>query len=99
MLVTRFGVAKVTHDEQGIKAGSKVLILSYTGEGSYNVWVGGSEFNVTSFWNRDDICRAGELEVQPLMTWWVNVQLQSGMSMWIPFSNLDKSGSETPLRS
>jgi hypothetical protein len=94
MHIERLGVVVIRKSFEGYNVGDTVFILSYTGEGSYNIWHNGIFENVDRFWSSDTLrSHFDALEtVEVSMSWWVNVTDASGRVFWLRLFNTEGSG-------
>lgn len=80
-----------------LSAGDTAYVLSYRGEGWYDVWVNDTIRNVESFW--DDrreyprpTNRPAHLVSEPEDIWWVYVTTPNGRTGWIRMDQANVSG-------
>ena len=91
MHIDQMGIAIVFRNHKEFIVGDTLLILSYTGEGYYNVWFKGSIKNVHIFWNEDRQLNSNHysahLIIPQRMTWWVLLTNVKGQKGWLPLPN------------
>ncbi len=73
-----------------LKKGDKVYVLSYRGEGEYDLWFNGKKLD-----NGEEIWSRGTLKQLPEIIWWVSVINKDGQNGWLRFKNISKNGFET----
>jgi hypothetical protein len=72
------------------KKGDKVYVLSYRGEGAYDLWYNGKELD-----NTDAVWKHGTLKHSPAFIWWVSIVNKDGQQGWLRFRNITDSGFQT----
>jgi hypothetical protein len=93
MHIERLGVVVVTKPVEGFQTSDTVYVLSYTGEGFYDIWYHGNISNVEAFWSDEPLPQfQGLLMVPPQMSWWVFVEYGNSKKGWIRLKNLSDSG-------
>ncbi len=65
----------------------KVYILSYRGEGVYDLWYKGKVLN-----SEDNFWENSVLMQLPKMIWWVLVESKNGKQGWLKLENISESG-------
>jgi hypothetical protein len=102
----RPGVVVVTKPVLSFNPGDTIYTLSYTGEGSIDVWAHGEIANIEMFWEGDDDLDSaivdtsaqqwkrfsGVLIVRPIMIWWVQIQRSDGQTGWLRLVNTTSDG-------
>ena len=78
-------------------SGAVITLLSYTGEGYFNVWYRGRTYSAFVFWKDPDVQSSstnepGVLIRQSRNVWWVHVRLPNGLSGWIRMDEADVGG-------
>lgn len=100
------GVVVVTKPVLSFNPGDTIYTLSYTGEGSIDVWSHGEIANIEMFWKgNDDLDSSivdtsaerwkrysGVLVSRPLMIWWVQIQRTDGQTGWLRLVNTTSDG-------
>jgi hypothetical protein len=93
MHIERLGVVVVTKAVEDFQNGDTVYVLSYTGEGFYDIWYHGRISNVEVFWSDEPLSQfEGLLMVPPQMSWWVFVEYGNSKKGWIRLRNVSDSG-------
>ncbi|MCE5195354.1 MAG: hypothetical protein LLF28_07920 [Nitrospiraceae bacterium] len=96
--VVKSGMVIITKSFEGFKRGGKMYVLSYKGEGYYDVWYKGKVIkDIEKFWS-DDISKNeanGILKNSPEMIWWVLIKNKEGKKGWLKLKNISKSGFNT----
>ena len=67
--------------------GDKVYVLSYRGEGYYDLWYKGKVLDST-----EKVWSNGELMEYPEFVWWVLVKNKAGKQGWLKLKNINGSG-------
>jgi hypothetical protein len=83
---TRAGLFRFTRDEESFRAGDRVWVYDYVGEGFYRVWSGDGMREARLLLSPGAPSRSssvGELEIVPVQTWWVRVILPNGIAGWV----------------
>ena len=94
MHIERAGIAvmKQKHDYYSFSPSDSLYILSYTGEGFYNIWYKNKKMNVEGIWHEEDLPQyEAKLIVAPIMDWWVNVDTKKGPG-WLRLRNTSNHG-------
>lgn len=93
MHIEKPGIVLVTKPIESFQVGDTVFVLSYTGEGMYDVWYRGEIYNRERFWDYEDLPQfEGLLVCRPRMSWWLMVELKSKKKGWIRLINRSDSG-------
>lgn len=96
MYIEQVGIAILYRKYDKFLIGDTVYVLSYTGEGFYDIWHNGKFSNVEGFWNEDPPPTNkhfhAKLVVPPKMTWWVKLTNSENKSGWIPIINTCPTG-------
>ena len=82
-----------------LSIGDSVYVLSYRGEGWYDVWIAGKVRHLPAFWDdrREDprpTDRPGHLLREPQDIWWVRIRTHDGQSGWIRMDHAEVSGAD-----
>lgn len=102
----RPGMVVVTKPVLSFSPGDTIYTLTYTGEGSIDIWSHGTIANIEMFWRgNDDLDSAivdinadrwkrysGVLVVRPVMIWWVQIQRADGLTGWLRLVNTTSDG-------
>ena len=102
----KLGVVVVTKPVGAFVPGDTIYTLSYTGEGSIDVWHNGTESNVEIFWDTEDDVDSADVNIhdpgrarysgvlvqRPLMIWWVQVRNSEGQDGWLRLVNTTVAG-------
>jgi hypothetical protein len=88
--VTKLGIVIIDRPFGNIKKGDKVYVLSYRGEGEYDLWYKGY-----IFLNNVDVWEHGTLKHSPKFVWWVSIINKDGKKGWLKFKNITDSGFQT----
>ncbi len=91
MHIDQIGIVHIVRMNDKYPVGDTIYVLSYTGEGSFDIWYKGTIHNVEEFWSDDAFpdtayYYAGLL-AEPSMTWWVSLTNSSGITGWLPLVN------------
>ncbi len=70
--------------------GDKVYLLSYRGEGVYDIWYKGKKGQ-----SDDYLWENGDVLGDPEIVWWVYVINKDGKKGWLKLKNISKSGFKT----
>lgn len=99
--VVKLGVIAVTAPVEAaagrvIPRGDRIYVLSYRGEGLYDVWHDGRLLTLEAFWKPVVSAgrAAGVLRTRPEMMWWVLVRARSGRQGWLRLRNIAEHGFE-----
>jgi hypothetical protein len=85
--IVKFGVVTLEKSFNGFNKGDKVYVLSYRGEGIYDLWYGGKIFESNDlFWTN------GIMKQAPEIIWWVLVKKKNGMQGWLMLRNISERG-------
>ncbi|MBI3105084.1 MAG: hypothetical protein HYY95_05845 [Candidatus Rokubacteria bacterium] len=99
--VVKLGVVAVTAPieaaaGQTLRPGDRAYVLSYRGEGRYDVWHAGRLMTLEPFW--EPVAAngrvAGILRARPEMMWWVLIKTKSGRQGWLRLRNMAEHGFE-----
>ncbi len=82
-----------------LSVGDTVYVLSYRGEGWYDVMIAGKVRHLPAFWDdrRESprpTDRPGRLLREPEDIWWVQVRTHNGRTGWIRMDHAEVSGSD-----
>lgn len=79
-----------------LRRGDRLYVLSYRGEGRYELWHRGALFTTEAFWPPFVSMErpAGEITAWPEMLWWVLVNAGPGRQGWLRLRNVSRSGFE-----
>jgi hypothetical protein len=82
-----------------LSVGDSAFVLSYRGEGWYDVWIAGKVRHLPAFWDdrREDprpTDRPGRLIREPEDIWWVQIRAPDGRTGWIRMDHAEVSGSD-----
>jgi hypothetical protein len=88
--VIKPGIIIIEKSFDDLKKGTKVYVMSYRGEGEYDLWYNGKELD-----NTDDVWKHGSLKQSPEFIWWVAVINKEGKRGWLRFKNISGSGFQT----
>jgi hypothetical protein len=88
--VTKLGIMIIDRPFGNIKKGDKIYVLSYRGEGEYDLWYKGH-----IFLNNTDVWEHGTLKQSPEFVWWVYIINKDGKKGWLKFKNITDSGFQT----
>ena len=67
--------------------GDKIYILSYRGEGFYDLWYKGKVLDST-----EEVWSNGVLIESPEFVWWVSIKNKAGEQGWLRLKNISESG-------
>jgi len=89
--IMKLGIITLNKTVNTFTKGDKVYILSYRGEGAYDLWYKGKilDLNLTSM---DIIWSNGTLIQTPQFVWWVLVKNKDGNIGWLRLNNISKNG-------
>jgi hypothetical protein len=91
MHIDQVGIAININPREGYSVGDTLYLLSYTGEGNFDIWHKGKIENVQDFWYWDptpkDTINTARLIVPQRMTWWVLLTNEKGQKGWLPLIN------------
>ena len=91
---TKPGIAVINNSFDQFIKGDKVYILSYRGEGAYDLWYKGKEINLDL--NKLDVLWSSSEWIQdPQMTWWVLIENKQGRKGWLKLKNISEGGFRT----
>lgn len=74
--------------------GDKFYVLSYGGEGYYDLWHKGKGLDI-DLNDSDQIWANSELVQPPRMIWWVLIKNNEGKQGWLRLKNIDENGFQT----
>ncbi len=85
--IVKLGIVTVKKSFDAFTKGDRVYILSYRGEGVYDLWYKGRVFaSVDDFWPNV------RLISNPEMIWWVLVKNKFGKNGWLRLKNVSEGG-------
>ncbi len=84
------GVIIIDKSFDTFKKGDEVYVLSYRGEGKYDLWLNGNELR-----NTEEVRKHGILKQLPEFTWWVSIINKDGQKGWLRFKNISENGFQT----
>ena len=85
--IVRLGIVAVKKSFDVFTEGDRVYLLSYRGEGVYDLWYKGRVFaSVDDFWSNVELIKTPEL------IWWVLVKNKFGKYGWLRLKNVGDSG-------
>lgn len=88
--VVKLGYVTITKTFDSFIKGEKVYILSYRGEGDYDLWYKGKIFNGDdAFWDNINWVQS------PVTVWWVLVENKAGIRGWLKLRNTSDGGFRT----
>ncbi len=90
MHISELGLAIIrkSDDCQGFQTGDSIYVITYVGEGTYQVWHKGLLEDLECFWcSFSDMCITGDLVKPPVATWWLNVASDSNHTFWLRLIN------------
>ncbi len=91
MHISPLGIVAILRPIEGLLPGDTAYILSYTGEGFYNVWYRNQQLNLQRFWDDPrfgiDTAADARLVQWPGMTWWVRLTNSANKTGWLPLIN------------
>lgn len=88
--IQQFGIIVINKSFGKFKKGDEVYVLSYRGEGEYDLWFNGKELNDT-----EEVWSNGTLQQSPEFIWWVSIIDKDGRQGWLKFKNISDSGFQT----
>ena len=88
--IIKLGIITINESFGGFSKGDKVYVLSYRGEGEYDLWYKGKQLDST-----DDVWKHGTLKQSPEFIWWVSVINKDGKRGWLRFKNIGEGGFQT----
>ncbi|MBI2526827.1 MAG: hypothetical protein HYY95_03790 [Candidatus Rokubacteria bacterium] len=95
----KLGVVAVTAPVKGaagrtLRPGDRVHVLSYRGEGRYDLWHAGRLMTLEAFWEplAADGRVAGVMRARPEMMWWVLIKTRAGRQGWLRLRNMAEHG-------
>ncbi|MBI5204854.1 MAG: hypothetical protein HZA11_08055 [Nitrospirae bacterium] len=93
--IIKLGVVVITESFDVFSKGDNVFVLSYKGEGFYDVWYKGKVLkNIEQFWP-DELSKLtgkGRLKQLQKMIWWVLVKNEAGRQGWLMLKNISNNG-------
>ena len=93
MYIERLGKAVVTKPIEGFNVQDTFYVLSYTGEGTWDIWYKGNILNVEGFWDVEDLPQfQARLLIEPLMSWWLFIRTNHGREGWLRLVNTTSYG-------
>ncbi len=84
------GIILIDESFGKFKKGDEVYVLSYRGEGEYDLWFSGKELS-----NTEEVWSHGTLKQSPEFIWWVSIISKDGQRGWLRFKNVSDSGFQT----
>lgn len=89
--IIKLGIIVINKTANTFNKGDKVYILSYRGEGTYDLWYKGKilDLNLDSM---DKIWANGTLIQSPEFVWWVLVKNKVGKQGWLKLKNITDTG-------
>lgn len=90
MYVDQPGVVVLMRPREGFTVGDTIYVLSYTGEGTYDLWYNGKTLNEEIFWQVNPLLEdsaIARLVSGIRMTWWVLLTNTKGEKGWLPLVN------------
>ena len=88
--ILELGVIVINKSYATFKKGDTVYVLSYRGEGEYDLWFNGKDISDT-----DEVWSHGTLTRSPKYVWWVSIISKDGRHGWLRFKNISDSGFQT----
>jgi hypothetical protein len=89
MYIERMGMAVIRDSVLEYPFGDTVYILTYKGEGSFEVWHRGKFETVEGFWLGPFASEPhAELILSPMATWWINVTDKRARIFWLRLINI-----------
>lgn len=85
--IVKLGIVALEKSFDGFAKGDKVYVLSYRGEGVYDLWHKGKGFE-----SNDQFWANGVLTQSPEMIWWVLVRNKDGKQGWLKLKNISENG-------
>jgi hypothetical protein len=99
--IVKLGLIMVTAPVEGpaghaLQKGDRVYVLSYRGEGMYDVWHDGKLMTLEAFWEplAPAARAAGVVRARPEMMWWVLIKTRAGRQGWLRLRNVAEHGFE-----
>ena len=88
--ILKLGIIVIDKSFGTFKKGDEVYVLSYRGEGEYDLW-----FNEKELSNTGEVRSHGTLKQSPEFVWWVYISNKDGRKGWLRFKNVSDSGFQT----
>ncbi len=92
--ITKLGISIIRKSFDQFIAGDKVYILSYRGEGAYDLWYKGKEIDL-DLNKLEELWTNSESLQEPKMTWWVLIETKHGKRGWLKLINISEGGFRT----
>jgi len=89
--IIKLGIITINKTANTFTKGDKVYILSYRGEGAYDLWYKGKILDL-DLDSMDKIWSNGTLIQMPKFVWWVFVKNKVGKQGWLRLKNITDSG-------
>ena len=97
----KLGVIAVTAPVEGatghrLRPGDRAYVLSYRGEGRYDLWHAGRLMTLEAFWEplAANGRVAGVMRTRPQLMWWVLIKTKGGRQGWLRLRNVAEHGFE-----
>ncbi len=93
--VVKLGIVVITESFDIFSKGDNVFVLSYKGEGFYDVWYKGKVLkDIEQFWPDELSKQTGKSRSKqlPEMIWWVLVKNEAGKQGWLMLKNISNNG-------
>lgn len=84
--IKELGIAMVTESFDSFKENDVVFVLSYKGQGRYDIWSKGEvKHDIVLFWSDKNLFPPGPVVMKqpPKMFWWVLIQNRRGEEAWL----------------
>ncbi len=88
--IVKLGVIVINNSFDNFNKDDEVYVLSYRGEGEYDLWFNGKELS-----NTKDVWAKGTLRQSPEFVWWVSIINKDGKTGWLRFKNISDNGFQT----
>ena len=88
--IVKLGIIVINKAVGVFNKGDEIYILSYRGEGEYDLWFNGNKLRNTA-----DVWAHGTLKQSPKFIWWVAIINKDGQQGWLKIRNISNNGFQT----
>jgi hypothetical protein len=90
--IVELGIVAIQKSFNIFKKSTKAYLLSYSGEGEYDLWYEGKVYNTS---DSDEFWTNAVVSKTPKLIWWVLIKDKAGKQGWLMLRNISQSGFQT----